>query len=313
MGTEEQTSAAGPAGAAGKTRLTSADVDTGAPIARAGKRAGNPYLPQMATVTEIIQETPNVKSFRMAFDDLSVMEHFSFEPGQVGQLGIFGVGESTFAINSSPSERGYLQFSVMQAGVVTNALHELSVGDKVGVRAPMGCGFPVEAWKGKSMLFIMGGIGAAALRATIAYVLEHRADYRDVTILYGARTPLDLTYKYDIARWQAMPDIDAVVTVDRDFPGWDGRVGFVPAVLEEMAPTPDNTIAITCGPPIMIRFVLQSLQKLQFSDEQIYTTLEKRMKCGIGICGRCNLGPKYVCVDGPVFTMAELRGLPDEM
>jgi sulfhydrogenase subunit gamma (sulfur reductase) len=298
---------------ADKSRLTFADVIPGANQVRAGRLAENPYLPEIATVVDVIKETPNINSFRVRFDDPEVMENFSFEPGQVGQLGIFGIGESTFAINSSPSERAYVQFSVMKTGEVTTALHNLSVGEKVGVRAPMGCGFPVEAWKGKKILYIMGGIGSAALRATIAHTLEHRSDYEDVSILYGARSPEDLTYKYDIEAWEASKDVNAVITVDREFPGWDKKVGFVPAVLEEMNPRPANTIAITCGPPIMIKFVLQSLQKLQFEDEQIYTTLEKRMKCGIGICGRCNVGPKYVCVDGPVFSMAELRELPDEL
>jgi sulfhydrogenase subunit gamma (sulfur reductase) len=298
---------------ADKSRLTFADVIPGANQVRAGRLAENPYLPEIATVVDVIKETPNINSFRVRFDDPEVMENFSFEPGQVGQLGIFGIGESTFAINSSPSERAYVQFSVMKTGEVTTALHNLSVGEKVGVRAPMGCGFPVEAWKGKKILYIMGGIGSAALRATIAHTLEHRSDYEDVSILYGARSPEDLTYKYDIEAWEASKDVNAVITVDREFPGWDKKVGFVPAVLEEMNPRPANTIAITCGPPIMIKFVLQSLQKLQFEDEQIYTTLEKRMKCGIGICGRCNVGPKYVCVDGPVFCMAELRELPDEL
>jgi sulfhydrogenase subunit gamma (sulfur reductase) len=297
----------------GKTRLTAADVVAAASTARVGRLAGNPYLPETATVVKIIDETPTIKTFRMRYDDPVVREKFTFAPGQVGQLGIFGVGESTFAISSKPSEKEFIQFSVMKAGEVTKALHNLSEGDKVGIRAPMGCGFPVEAWKGKSILFVMGGIGAAALRATIFHVLEHRADYDRVTILYGARTPLDLTYKYDITRWESLKDVDTVITVDREFPGWSGRVGMVPMVLEEMAPKPHDTIAITCGPPIMIRFALQSLQKLEFPDEQVYTTLEKRMKCGIGVCGRCNLGPKYVCVDGPVFTLAELRGLPDEL
>jgi sulfhydrogenase subunit gamma (sulfur reductase) len=298
---------------ASKTRLTFADVQRDASTPRAGRLAGNPYLPEIATVVDILQETPTIKSFRVRFDDPEVMANFSFEAGQVGQLGIFGVGEATFAINSSPSEKGYVQFSVMKAGEVTTALHTLSVGDKVGVRAPMGCGFPVEAWKGKKILYIMGGIGSAALRATIAYTVEHRDDYAGISILYGARTPQDLTYKYDIEEWEGRSDIEAVVTVDREAPGWTKKVGFVPAVLEEMAPKPENTIAITCGPPIMIKFVLQALKKLQFPDEQTYTTLEKRMKCGIGICGRCNIGPRYVCVDGPVFSMAELRDLPDEL
>lgn len=296
-----------------RRRLTFADVELGASIPRAGNRAGNPYLPETATVVKIIQETPNIKSFQVRFDDDLVQAAFSFRPGQVGQLGVLGMGEATFAINSSPSEKEYLQFSVMQAGEVTIALHCLSEGDKVGVRAPMGRGFPVEEWKGKNLLYIMGGIGSAALRATILHTLERRADYADITILYGARTPVDLTFQYDIAAWEARSDIRTVITVDAPFPGWEGRVGFVPTVLEELAPTPANTIAVTCGPPIMIKFVLQVLQRLGFADEQVFTTLEKRMKCGIGICGRCNLGPKYVCVDGPVFSLAELRELPDEL
>ncbi len=294
-------------------RLTFADVELGAAIARAGARAGNPYLPEIASVVEIVQETPNIKSFRVRFDDEAVQAGFSFKPGQVGQLGVLGIGEATFAINSSPSEKEYLQFSVMQAGEVTVGLHCLSQGDKVGIRAPMGRGFPVEDWKGKNLLYIMGGIGSAALRATILHTLEHRSDYGDITILYGARTPVDLTFQYDIADWEARSDIRTVITVDAPFPGWDGRVGFVPTVLEELSPSPANTIAVTCGPPIMIKFVLQVLQRLHFDDEQVFTTLEKRMKCGIGICGRCNLGPKYVCVDGPVFSLAELRELPDEL
>ena len=297
----------------GKTRLTAADVIASAPIARAGRRAGNPYLPEVATVVEIIEETPNIKTFRARFDDPAVMESFSFLPGQVGQLGVFGIGESTFAITSKPSEKDFIQFSVMRAGEVTKALHNLSEGDKVGIRAPMGCGFPVEAWKGKKILFVMGGIGSAALKATIEYTLEHRADYAGVSILYGATAPQNFTYQEDIKTWQERPDIDLTLTIDRECDGWQCDVGLVPHVLERMNPDPANTIAITCGPPIMIKFVLQGLQKLQFTDEQTYTTLEKRMKCGIGICGRCNVGPKYVCVDGPVFSLAELKELTDEL
>ena len=296
-----------------RRRLTFADVHPGVSIARAGAGAGNPYLPETATVLKIIEETPNIKSFRVRFDDDSVQSAFAFRPGQVGQLGIFGVGEATFAINSSPSQKDYLQFSVMQAGEVTTALHSLSEGDKVGVRAPMGRGFPLEDWRDKNLLYIMGGIGSAALRATVLHTLEQRSDYRDITILYGARTPVDLTFQYDIDDWVARPDVQTIITVDAPYPGWEGRIGFVPTVLEELAPTPENTIAVTCGPPIMIKFVLQVLERLGFADEQVYTTLEKRMKCGIGICGRCNLGPKYVCVDGPVFSLAELRDLPDEL
>ena len=274
---------------------------------------GQPYLPEVATVVDIIQETPTIKTFRMQFDDPEVQKSFSFLPGQVGQLGIFGVGEATFAITSKPSERDFIQFSVMKAGEVTKALHNLSEGDKVGIRAPMGCGFPVEDWKGKRILFVMGGIGSAALKATIEYTLEHRADYAGVSILYGATAPENFTYQYDIDDWQKRKDLDLTLTIDKDCEGWQCDVGLVPAVLEKMNPDPKDTIAILCGPPIMIKFTLMSFEKLGFTPEQTYTTLEKRMKCGIGICGRCNVGPKYVCVDGPVFSMAELNGLPDEL
>ena len=297
----------------GKTRLTAADVVAGASTARAGKKAGNPYLPEIATIVEIIQETPNIKTFRIRFDDPAIQESFSFMPGQVGQLGMFGIGESTFAITSKPSEKDFIQFSVMRAGEVTKGLHNLSEGDKVGIRAPMGCGFPVEAWKGKKILFVMGGIGSAALKATIEYTLEHRAEFTGVSILYGATAPQNFTYQEDIKTWQERPDIDLTLTIDRECDGWQCDVGMVPAILEKMNPDPADTIAITCGPPIMIKFALMSFRKLGFTDEQIFTTLEKRMKCGIGVCGRCNVGPKYVCVDGPVFSLAELKELPDEL
>ncbi|MCX8031825.1 MAG: FAD/NAD(P)-binding protein [Thermoleophilia bacterium] len=297
----------------GKTRLTFADVVPGATTARAGKRAGNPYLPEVGTVIEIIPETPTIKTFRVRFDDPEVQENFTFAPGQVGQLGIFGVGEATFAITSKPSEKDFIQFSVMRAGEVTRALHNLSVGDKVGIRAPMGRGFPVEEWKGKNILYVMGGIGSAALKATIEYTLEHRSDYEKITILYGATHPTNFTYWYDVEEWQKRDDLELVLTIDRECEGWQCDVGLVPHVLERMAPSPENTIAITCGPPIMIKFALIAFEKLGFTPEQTYTTLEKRMKCGIGICGRCNVGPKYVCVDGPVFSLAELKELPDEL
>ena len=293
--------------------LTEADVQTGASIPRAGKKAGNPYVPEVATVIEIIEETPNIKTFRMRFDDPEVQKKFTFKPGQVGQLGILGVGEATFAITSKPSEKEFIQFSVMKAGEVTKALHGLSVGDKVGIRAPMGNGFPVEEWKGKKILFVMGGIGSAALKATIEYTLENLKDYKGVSILYGATVPENFTYQYDIDEWQKRQDIDLTLTIDKACEGWQCDVGLVPAVLESKNPSPKDTIAILCGPPIMIKFTLMSFEKMGFTPEQTYTTLEKRMKCGIGICGRCNVGPKYVCVDGPVFSMAELNELPDEL
>jgi sulfhydrogenase subunit gamma (sulfur reductase) len=276
-------------------------------------KVSNPYLPELATVTKVVTETPNIKSFQVVLNDPEKMKSFFFEPGQVGQLSVFGSGESTFVINSPPTRMEYLQFSVMKAGEVTAMIHELAEGDPVGVRAPLGNWFPYEQMKGKKILFIGGGIGLAPLRTLILFMLDNRADYDDITIIYGARTPPDLCYKDELKEWEERSDVNLILTVDAEFPGWDKRIGFVPTVLNEVAPSPDNTVAITCGPPIMIKFVLQGLSALKFRDDQIITTLEKRMKCGVGICGRCNIGGKYVCKDGPVFSLSELKELPPEL
>jgi sulfhydrogenase subunit gamma (sulfur reductase) len=273
----------------------------------------NPYLPELATVQKVIDETPNIKSFQVVFNDPERMKTFHYEPGQVGQLSIFGVGESTFVINSPPTRMEYLQFSVMKAGEVTAALHDLHEGDVIGLRAPLGNWFPYNEMKGKKILFIGGGIGLAPLRTLILFMLDNRADYDDITIIYGARTPLDLCYKDELKEWEERKDVELILTVDNEYPGWTKRTGFVPTVLNEVAPAPDNTVAITCGPPIMIKFVLQNLAKLNFKNENVVTTLEARMKCGIGLCGRCNIGAKYVCKDGPVFSLAQLRDLSYEI
>jgi NAD(P)H-flavin reductase len=240
------------------------------------------------------------------------MHHFSFQPGQVGQLSVFGTGESTFVINSPPTRKAYLQFSVMRVGEVTGRLHQLSVGDQIGVRAPLGNSFPVEEMKGRDILFVAGGIGMAPLRTLLLYMLDNRQDYGDIMVIYGARSPEDLSYQYEFEEWRK-GGVNLVLTIDREFPGWEDRVGFVPMVLAEEAPDSFNHIAVTCGPPIMIKFVLRGLKELEYEDHQIITTLEKRMKCGIGLCGRCNIGTKYVCVDGPVFSFEALRQMMPEL
>ena len=267
----------------------------------------NPYLPDLATINEIIVETPTIKTFRVTLNDAQRMQSFRFEPGQVGQLSVFGVGESTFVINSPPTRMDYLQFSVMKAGEVTAAIHELNVGDQIGVRAPLGNYFPYESMKGKKILFVGGGIGLAPLRTLILYMLDNRADYGDITIIYGARSHNDYCYKDELKEWGERSDVDLILTVDAHSPGAPIREGFVPTVLNEVAPKPEGTIAITCGPPIMIKFVLQNLAKLGFGENEIITTLEARMKCGIGLCGRCNIGSHFICKDGPVFSLAQLN------
>jgi sulfhydrogenase subunit gamma (sulfur reductase) len=276
-------------------------------------RAGNPYLPMPATVIEVIQETGNIKTIRAVLDKPEDKAAFHYEPGQVGQLSVFGAGEATFVINTPPSCTDYIQFSVMLTGEVTGAIHKLSVGDKVGVRAPLGNFFPYEQWKGKNVVFVGGGIGMAPIRTIMLHMLERKQDYGTISLLYGARSPRDMAFSYELEGWMNNPDLNCTLCIDAPFEGWQHKVGLIPNVLTEMNPSPQNCVAVLCGPPIMIKFTVQALEKLGFSPENIITTLEKRMKCGIGICGRCNIGGKYVCVDGPVFSWAELKALPPDM
>ena len=273
----------------------------------------NPYMPYLATVVEVIDETPNIKTFRVVLQDAEVMKNFTFQPGQVGQLSVFGFGESTFVINSPPTRMDYLQFSVMRTGENTQALHNVAAGDTIGVRGPLGNYFPYESMKGKDIVFIGGGIGMAPLRTLLLFMLDNRKDYGKISLLYGARSPQDMAFSYELPDWLGRDDLDCVLTIDREAEGWQHKVGLIPNVLLEMAPPAKNCVAITCGPPIMIKFTLQALEKLGFAPDQIVTTLEKRMKCGVGICGRCNIGTKYVCMDGPVFTYAQLKELPSEL
>jgi NAD(P)H-flavin reductase len=268
----------------------------------------NPLIPEIGTITKIIEETPDVKTFHITTPR---GKPFSPKPGQLAMLSLIPVGEAMFSITWQGDD--YLEISIKRVGVMTDALHEADVGTAVGVRGPYGNGFPVEIMKGKDMFFIGGGIGLAPLRSLINYCVVNREDFGKLDVLYGSRSPADLVFKYDLFdNWPKVKDMDVYVTVDRGDDDWKGKVGFVPAYLEELSPTPDGKIAVVCGPPIMIKFVLQTLEKLGFSDEQVITTLEMRMKCGIGKCGRCNIGSQYICLDGPVFSLAELKKLPPE-
>lgn len=274
--------------------------------------SANPYIPMLGVIVETFDETPDIKTFRVRLKDEEAMRRFRFEPGQVAQLSVFGAGESTFVICSPPTRMDFLQFSVMRVGELTHRLHTLRTGDPVGVRAPLGNHFDHQAMKGKDIVFIGGGLGLAPLRTLLLFMLDNRADYGNITLIYGGRSPEHLCFKDELAEWAARGDMRVELTVDNPDKGWTGRTGVVPAVLTELAVSPQNAVAVTCGPPIMIRFTIQALTTLGFSDEQIVTTLERRMKCGIGLCGRCNIGGKFVCVDGPVFTQAQLKGLPQE-
>jgi len=268
---------------------------------------GNVYLPHIVVVDKIIEETPTVRTFHFNFKDGKLKKEFTFESGQFGELSIFGIGEATFCISSSPTQSDYLECAINRVGKVTNALHRLGVGAEIGFRGPYGNSFPLDFLQGKNLVFVGGGIGLAPLRSLIWNVLDNRDKYEKIDIIYGARSPADLCFKYDLDAWEKNKTVDMVTTVDKGDKGWKGREGFVPAVLEQVAPSARNAVAIVCGPPIMIRFTFPALEKLGFNPEQMITTLEKRMKCGIGKCGRCNIGNLYVCRDGPVFTYAQIK------
>jgi len=274
----------------------------------------NIYLPYLATVDEIVDETPDVRTLRLVFQDEQVRERFSFRAGQFAEYSAFGAGESTFCIASPPTWKGYIECCFRSVGRVTESLRRLEVGDTMGVRGPYGNSFPIEQFYGKNLIFVTGGIALPPLRTLIWNCLDLRDKFGNITIVYGARTEADLVYKRELKAWQERDDVQLVKTVDPggNGPAWDGKVGFVPTVLDELAPSSDNCIALVCGPPIMIKFTLPVLEKLGFGDEAIYTTLENRMKCGLGKCGRCNVGNIYVCKDGPVFTAKQVKAMPLE-
>lgn len=276
--------------------------------------ADNIYLPHPVIIEKVTQEAPGVRTLRLKFKDEEVARTFEFKAGQFGEYSAFGEGESTFCIASSPTRKGYIECTFREAGKVTSALAKLEEGQTMGFRGPYGNTFPLDEWKGKSLLFVAGGIALPPMRCVIWNALDTRSNFKDISILYGAKSVADLVYKHELREWEERPDVNLLTTVDPggETPGWKGQVGFVPAVLEKMNPTAENTVAIVCGPPVMIKFTFPVLDKLGFKPENIYTTLENRMKCGVGKCGRCNVGSKYVCKDGPVFSRAQLEALPAE-
>ena len=268
-------------------------------------------IPKVGVVTDIRKDTPDVKTFRVVGTDGKKL--FKHMPGQCAMVSIPGVGECMFSITSSPTNEEYMEFSIKKCGCVTEVIHALEVGAQITVRGPYGKNFPVEEdFKGKDLLFIAGGIGLAPLRSVINYVRHYRENYGKVVIVYGARSKDDLVDIEEIqTEWMNEPNTEVYLTIDRPQDDWDGHVGFVPAYVKELGLNPNMT-AVLCGPPIMIKFTLAGLLELGFDKSNVFTTLELRMKCGVGKCGRCNVGDKFVCKDGPVFRMTELDELPNE-
>ncbi|MCX7634948.1 MAG: FAD/NAD(P)-binding protein [Syntrophales bacterium] len=273
----------------------------------------NPYVPYPVEVIKIVTEveTKDIKTFRLAFVNPEDEAKFAYTPGQFAELSLYGKGESPIGIASSPTQKGYVEFTVQKAGVVTTALHEMEVGTRMGIRGPLGNSWPIEYLEGKNIVVVGGGFAFTTLRSLINYMIfeENRKRFGKITVIYGARNPGLLIYKDELKAWAERDDIDLNVTVDKGDANWKGREGFVPTVCKEVAPSPENAVTVICGPPIMIRFTLPVFFDLGFSKENIITSLEMRMKCGIGKCGRCNVGSKYICKDGPVFTFAELDKL----
>jgi NAD(P)H-flavin reductase len=277
----------------------------------------NPYLPSPVRIDEITVETEdrNLRSFRVVFIHEEDGARFQFIPGQFCEISIAGKGEIPIGIASSPTERGFLLFTVNKTGVVTRSLHSMREGDIVGVRGPLGNWYPWEKMEGSNVVVIGGGFAFTTLRSSIVYMLhpENRKRFKDITVVYGARSPGLLLYRRELTEWEKRDDITVHITVDAtDDPHWPYNVGFVPTITEQKIKTSENTYALVCGPPIMIKFTQPVLAKVGFHPEQIIMSLEMRMKCGIGICGRCNIGDRYVCKDGPVFSLAQLNELPQE-
>jgi NAD(P)H-flavin reductase len=275
----------------------------------------NPYVPHIAVLRRIITENAvnDIKTFEVEFEDPEVARDFDYKPGQFGMVSYFGAGECPIGIASSPTDES-IEFTIKKVGVVTTALHNSLVGDKIGVRGPYGNGWPVEAMEGHNVLIVGAGFAFTTLRSLAKYILheDNRGRFGDLTVLYGARNPGELIYKYDLSEWEKSDDIGLILTVDRGDESWTKRVGYVPTILEEASPSSENAVAVICGPPIVIRLSMPILTKLGFTPEKTYLSLEMRMKCGIGKCGRCNVGDKFVCQDGPVFSQKELQEMPKE-
>ena len=268
-------------------------------------------IPTVGVITDVRIDTPDIKTFRVV--TLDGKKAFDHRPGQCAMLSIPGVGEAMFSITSSPTNEEYMEFYIKKCGCVTEWLHQAEAGQQITIRGPYGKPFPVDdVFAGKNLLFIAGGVGLAPLRSVINYCRHYRDRYGDIDIVYGSRSKDDfLDYKEIIEEWSTDAGVKVHLTIDNPQEGWDGHVGFVPNYVKELG-FDTNKTAVLCGPPIMIKFTLEGLTAIGFDKTQIYTTLELRMKCGVGKCGRCNVGSKYVCKDGPVFRCDELDELPDE-
>jgi NAD(P)H-flavin reductase len=270
------------------------------------KSETHPIVPKWAELVEIQKEAPGVSTYWLRFLDSKLREEFSFKPGQFNLLTIPGYGEAAISISSDVDDNYGIGHTIRLAGDVTNAIARLEIGDTLGLRGPFGTNWPIEECKGKDIYIAAGGIGLPPLRPVIYHIMRNRSDYGKVVVLYGARTPNDLQFKNEFDGWRDT-DIEVLVTVDRATEGWTGTVGVVPLLFYRLRMDPQNSMAFTCGPEIMMRFVVYEALARRLPESDIYVSFERNMKCGYGSCGHCQLGPYFVCKDGPVFSYEQLQ------
>ncbi|MFZ0447844.1 MAG: FAD/NAD(P)-binding protein [Desulfatiglandaceae bacterium] len=279
-------------------------------MAQALTKDGKPDLafePKLARIERILPQISGHRLFQLRFLDNAVTELFSQEPGQFVELTVLGVGEAPISISSPPTRPGSIEICVRRAGLVTSALFTLQKGDLVGLRGPFGRGFPLDTLKGQDILLVAGGLGMAPLRSLLYAVLDNRANYGDLVLMYGARNPDDILFKYELLGLMNRTDLKYLLSVDVDDEGiWRQYVGVVTGLFEKVELRPEATFCALCGPPIMYRFVIKELLARQIPPERIFMSLERMMKCGVGKCGHCAIGEFYCCTDGPVFRYSEL-------
>ena len=274
----------------------------------------NQYIPYTMRIAKKTIEAPNIQTYRLEFTNPEDSENFTFKAGQFAEYGVLGEGESTFCIASPDTRKGYIECTFRTTGRVTKALANCEEEDIITLRGPFGNTFPIEDWYGKNVVFITGGIALPPLRCVIDTLLDQRKKFGEISVYYGAKSVEDLTYKAELEEWANRGDVKLFITVDPggETPDWKGYVGFVPTIIEQNLPKSDNAVAVIAGPPILIKLGMPILSKCGFPNDQIFTTLENRMKCGVGKCGHCTVGKTYVCKDGPVFTYEEILAMPLE-
>lgn len=269
------------------------------------------YVPEIATITKIEQMSPTEKLFDIKIDNPESQKAFDFLPGQFVELTVFGLGEAPFSIPSSPSNKDYFQLCIRDIGNVSGALHRMNPGDRIGIRGPFGKGyFPFEKMKGEDVIIVAGGLGMAPVMPLIHTILEDRENYKRLVIIYGTIDPENILFKKEIEDWKKRDDIELCLTVDNPDEAWQGEVGVCTNLIPGIDCGPD-TYAVVCGPPVMYKFVVSEFEKKCIKSENIFLSLERRMECGVGKCNHCHVGNKLTCIDGPVFSLWEIRNLKE--